>query len=96
MAVPARKTSKQKKRSRRGHIKLSVPAMHYDATTGEYRLGHRVSPKGFYKGKQVLNETKKKITSNFQSTLVRCFFSSFLSIQKKLRNSTNSKFLLIL
>ena len=27
MAVPARKTSKQKKRSRRGHIKLSVPAM---------------------------------------------------------------------
>ena len=60
MAVPARKTSKQKKRSRRGHIKLSVPAMHYDATTGEYRLGHRVSPKGFYKGKQVLNETKKK------------------------------------
>jgi large subunit ribosomal protein L32 len=38
MAVPARHTSKQKKRSRRGHIKLSVPAMHYDATTGEYRL----------------------------------------------------------
>ncbi|MCT7796632.1 MAG: 50S ribosomal protein L32, partial [Lactobacillus iners] len=32
----------------------------YDATTGEYRLGHRVSPKGFYKGKQVLNETKKE------------------------------------
>lgn len=40
MAVPARHTSKQKKRSRRGHIKLSVPAMHYDATTGEYRLSH--------------------------------------------------------
>lgn len=90
MAVPARKTSKQKKRSRRGHIKLSVPAMHYDATTGEYRLGHRVSPKGFYKGKQVLNETKKKITSNFQSTLLRClFFFLFLSIQK------NSEILLI-
>ncbi len=52
MAVPARHTSKQKKRSRRGHIKLSVPAMHYDATTGEYRLSHRVSPKGYYKGRQ--------------------------------------------
>ena len=56
MAVPARKTSKQKKRSRRGHIKLTTPAMHYDATTGEYRLSHRVSPKGFYKGRQVDND----------------------------------------
>ncbi|CCI85362.1 hypothetical protein FC52_GL000329 [Lactobacillus pasteurii DSM 23907 = CRBIP 24.76] len=57
MAVPARHTSKQKKRSRRGHIKLTVPAMHYDATTGEYRLSHRVSPKGYYKGRQVANES---------------------------------------
>ncbi len=56
MAVPARKTSKQKKRSRRGHIKLTVPAMHYDATTGEYRLSHRVSPNGYYKGHQVVKK----------------------------------------
>ncbi|BDR60448.1 50S ribosomal protein L32 [Lactobacillus xylocopicola] len=56
MAVPKRHTSKQKKRSRRGHIKLTVPAMHYDATTGEYRLSHRVSPKGYYKGRQVVSE----------------------------------------
>ena len=40
MAVPARHTSKQKKRSRRGHIKLSVPAMHYDATTGAVSYTH--------------------------------------------------------
>lgn len=59
MAVPARKTSKQRKRSRRGHIKLATPAMHYDATTGEYRLSHRVSPKGFYKGRQVVNKTQQ-------------------------------------
>jgi large subunit ribosomal protein L32 len=57
MAVPARKTSKQRKRTRRGHIKLSVPAMHYDAATGEYRLSHRVSPKGYYKGRQVVNKS---------------------------------------
>ncbi|APT19154.1 hypothetical protein FC62_GL000262 [Amylolactobacillus amylotrophicus DSM 20534] len=55
MAVPARRTSKQKKRQRRGHIKLSVPSMHYDATIGEYRLSHRVSPSGYYKGRQVVN-----------------------------------------
>ncbi len=54
MAVPARRTSKQKKRQRRGHIKLSVPSMQYDATTGEYRLSHRVSPSGYYKGRQVV------------------------------------------
>ncbi|UQS83732.1 50S ribosomal protein L32 [Bombilactobacillus thymidiniphilus] len=54
MAVPARKTSKQKKRQRRGHIKLSQPNIQFDATTGEYRMGHHVSPKGYYKGKQVV------------------------------------------
>ena len=58
MAVPARKTSKQKKRSRRGHIKLTTPAMHYDATTGEYRLSHRVSPKAV----KLLMKKSNKIT----------------------------------
>lgn len=57
MAVPARRTSKMKKRMRRGHIKLSTPSIHFDATTGEYRVSHHVSPKGFYKGQQVVNKT---------------------------------------
>ncbi|KRN03639.1 50S ribosomal protein L32 [Holzapfeliella floricola] len=60
MAVPARRTSKQKKRQRRGHIKLSVPNMHYDAVNGEYRLSHRVSPKGYYKGQQVVTSNEEK------------------------------------
>lgn len=55
MAVPARKTSKQKKRQRRGHIKLSVPNMQFDVTTGEYRLSHHVSPSGMYKGNKVID-----------------------------------------
>ncbi|KJY48568.1 50S ribosomal protein L32 [Bombilactobacillus mellis] len=54
MAVPARKTSKQKKRQRRGHIKLSQPNIQFDVTTGEYRMNHHVSPKGYYKGRQVV------------------------------------------
>ena len=57
MAVPARRTSKMKQRMRRGHIKLNTPNIHFDATTGEYRLSHHVSPKGFYKGQQVVNPT---------------------------------------
>lgn len=63
MAVPARHTSKQKKRSRRGHIKLSVPAMHYDATTGEYRLSHRVSPKVITRVVKLLTATITAITN---------------------------------
>ncbi|MDO1605352.1 50S ribosomal protein L32 [Lactobacillus sp. YT155] len=59
MAVPARKTSKQKKRQRRGHIKLNTPNVQFDATTGEYRVSHHVSPKGFYKGSQVVSENKE-------------------------------------
>lgn len=43
MAVPARKTSKTKKRMRRGHIKLNVP-------------GLTPCPNcGYYDGKQVVN-----------------------------------------
>ena len=55
MAVPKRKTSKQRKRSRRGHIKLTVPNMQFDVSTGEYRLSHHVSPSGMYKGKKVVD-----------------------------------------
>jgi large subunit ribosomal protein L32 len=51
MAVPARRTSKQKKRQRRGHIKLQTPNLQFDATNGEYRLSHHVSPKGFLQGR---------------------------------------------
>ncbi|GKQ42763.1 50S ribosomal protein L32 [Companilactobacillus sp. RD055328] len=56
MAVPKRKTSKQKKRQRRGHIKLNTPNVQFDAATGEYRVSHHVSPKGFYKGEQVVSD----------------------------------------
>lgn len=64
MAVPKRHTSKQRKRTRRAHLKLSVPAMHYDATTGEYRLSHRVSPKGYYKGRQVVKQNNNADSNN--------------------------------
>ncbi|ERL66547.1 RpmF [Schleiferilactobacillus shenzhenensis LY-73] len=32
--------------------------MHFDAATGEYRLSHHVSPKGFYKGEQVVKKAE--------------------------------------
>lgn len=55
MAVPARKTSKAKKRKRRGgQSKLKAPAIHYNKETGEYEKSHHISPSGTYKGEQIL------------------------------------------
>ncbi|BDR58675.1 50S ribosomal protein L32 [Xylocopilactobacillus apicola] len=54
MATPARRTSKTKKRIRRGNKKLTAPAIHFDEINGEYSLSHHVSPSGIYKEKPVL------------------------------------------
>jgi large subunit ribosomal protein L32 len=54
MAVPARKTSKAKKNKRRTHYKLTAPTISFDETNGEYRRNHRVSLKGYYKGRKVV------------------------------------------
>ena len=53
MAVPARHTSSAKKNRRRTHYKLTAPTVTFDETTGDYRHSHRVSLKGYYKGRQV-------------------------------------------
>lgn len=59
MAVPARKTSKTKKRLRRAHQSITKPEISFDEANGDYRRSHHVSLKGYYKGKQVIKETSK-------------------------------------
>lgn len=55
MAVPARKTSKTRKRNRRGHIKLTVPGLALCPNCGELRKSHMVCPNcGYYNGKEVV------------------------------------------
>ncbi|GCF92844.1 50S ribosomal protein L32-2 [Enterococcus florum] len=54
MAVPARKSSKAKKRMRRSHQKLNRPEISFDASAGDYRRSHRISLNGYYNGKKVL------------------------------------------
>lgn len=61
MAVPKRKTSKRRKRLRRGGKGIAMPNLTLDPTTGEYHVSHHVSKDGFYNGKQVL--TKEEETS---------------------------------
>jgi len=56
MAVPFRRTSKMKKRTRRAHDSLNVPGMAKCPACGEMKLSHRVCPHcGSYKGKNVID-----------------------------------------
>lgn len=41
---------------RRSHDKLKGPALSVDPTSGETHLRHRVTPDGFYRGKQVVEQ----------------------------------------
>ncbi|KRM57394.1 hypothetical protein FD44_GL001143 [Secundilactobacillus malefermentans DSM 5705 = KCTC 3548] len=60
VAVPTHKTSKTKKRMRRGHIKLQVPGMSACPNCGELRKSHYVCPNcGFYDGRQVIKTNNK-------------------------------------
>lgn len=57
MAVPFRRTSKMKKRTRRTHFKLQVPGMVECSSCGEMKLSHRVCKAcGTYKGNDVVNK----------------------------------------
>lgn len=56
MAVPARRTSKTKKRLRRAQKKLIKPEISFDDTIGDYRRSHHVSLKGYYKGRKVIDQ----------------------------------------
>ena len=55
MAVPKRKTSKAKKRQRRGHDKLSTKALSFDEKIGGYRRSHYIDANGYYNGRKVLD-----------------------------------------
>ena len=54
MAVQKSRRTPSTRGMRRSHDKLAKPALSVDPTTGETHLRHRVSPDGFYRGKQVV------------------------------------------
>lgn len=59
MAVPKRKTSKQRKRKRRTHFKLVVPGMNECPNCGELKMSHRVCPScGHYNGEVVVEKAE--------------------------------------
>lgn len=55
MAVPKRKTSKQRKHKRRTHIKLSAPGLVVCSQCHALKMAHRVCKEcGFYDGKEII------------------------------------------
>ncbi|HHJ8215641.1 TPA: 50S ribosomal protein L32, partial [Streptococcus pyogenes] len=53
-------TSKAKKNKRRTHYKLTAPSVQFDETTGDYSRSHRVSLKGYYKGRKIAKANEAK------------------------------------
>lgn len=56
MAVHKSKKSRSCRGMRRSHDSLGKPTLSVDVGTGETHLRHHVSPKGFYKGKEVIKQ----------------------------------------
>lgn len=56
MAVQKSRRTPATRGMRRGHDKLKKPALSVDPTSGETHLRHRVTPDGFYRGKQVVEQ----------------------------------------
>jgi large subunit ribosomal protein L32 len=64
MAVPKKKKSSSRSGMRRGSngsFKADFPNVVTDETSGEFKLSHHISPDGYYKGRKVIADKKKKL-----------------------------------
>ncbi len=59
MAVQKSKKSRAKRGTRRAHDALKSPTLSIDAETGETHRRHHVTPDGFYRGKQVIEQKEE-------------------------------------
>jgi large subunit ribosomal protein L32 len=63
MAVPKKKISPSRGGMRKGGngaYKTTLPNVVIDKTTGEYKLPHHISLDGYYNGKKIIADKKKK------------------------------------
>ena len=56
MAVQKSRRTPSTRGKRRSHDKLKNPALSVGPTSGETHLRHRVTPDGFYRGNQVVQQ----------------------------------------
>lgn len=66
MAVQKSRRTKSTRGMRRSHDKLVAPTVSIDQETGELHLRHHVTPKGYYRGKQVIAKKVNKKTADEQ------------------------------
>ncbi|MCC6134767.1 MAG: 50S ribosomal protein L32 [Candidatus Contendobacter sp.] len=56
MAVQKSRKTPSKRGMRRSHDALTTATLSTDSVSGELHRRHHVTPKGFYRGRQVINE----------------------------------------
>ncbi|MFN4262077.1 MAG: 50S ribosomal protein L32 [Thioalkalivibrionaceae bacterium] len=56
MAVGQARTTPSKRGMRRSHDAIKGPTLSVEPTTGETHLRHHISPDGFYRGRQVIQQ----------------------------------------
>ena len=66
MAVQKHKVTRSRRGMRRAHDGLSKPTLSVDSATGETHRRHHVSPEGYYKGRQVIDNSVKVDDSDDQ------------------------------
>lgn len=59
MAVQKSRRTPSTRGMRRSHDSLKSPSLSVDSSTGETHLRHRVTPDGFYRGKQVIAQPEE-------------------------------------
>jgi large subunit ribosomal protein L32 len=59
MAVQKSRKTKSTRGMRRSHDKLVASTTTIDQETGELHLRHHITPKGYYKGKQIISKKSK-------------------------------------
>jgi large subunit ribosomal protein L32 len=57
MAVQKSRVTRSRRGMRRSHDGLTKPTLSIDAATGETHRRHHISPEGYYKGRQVINNS---------------------------------------
>ncbi|MGH8602190.1 MAG: 50S ribosomal protein L32 [Gammaproteobacteria bacterium] len=62
MAVPQNRKTPSRRGMRRSHDALSGRALAVDVTTGEVHLRHHLSPKGYYRGRKVIEVEEQQET----------------------------------
>ena len=60
MAVQKSRRTPSTRGARRSHDTLKGPTLSVDPTSGETHLRHRVTPDGFYRGKQVIEQPEEE------------------------------------